>query len=146
MPAAPRKRAADYTGRQNEKLQEERKAELQEAATRIAMVTASAEAEKDDIVDLTESNEPIPEAVYQEVKVNSPFRIVRTNQDLDQMTFGRKVLDAGDYDNPDLSLRRPAVMGPMNHYTFKEGQAVRVPADLAEHLNNLGYLSFMGRG
>lgn len=146
MPAATRKRAADYTGRQNEKLQAERKAELQEAATRIAMVTAQAEADKDEIIDLTGSNEPIPDAVYQEVKVTSPYRIVRTNQDLDQVTFGRTVLDPGDYDNPDLSKRRPAVMGPMRLYSFKEGQAQRIPADLAEHLDSLGYLSFMGRG
>lgn len=146
MPAAARKRAADYTGKLQAQLQEDRKAELQEAATRIAMVTAAAETAKDDIVDLTDSNEPIPEAVIQEVKVNSPYRMIRTNQDLDQVTFGRKVIDPGDYDNPDHSLRRPAIMGPMQYYNFKEGQATRVPADLAEHLDSLGYLSFMGRG
>lgn len=146
MPAQARKRAADLTGRNMEKLQEERRAEIKDAASRIAMINAVEEADKDEIVDLTGSDEPIPEAVYQEVKVNSPFNMIRTNQDLPDVTFGRKVIDSGDYDNPDLSKRRPAVMGSMNMYSFKEGQLTRVPADLASHLDKLGYLSYKGRG
>lgn len=146
MPAQPRTRAADYTGRQKAKLAEAHKAEIQEAAGRIALITAEAEATKDDIIDITGSNEPLPQAVIQEVSVNSAFRIIRVNSDIDQMTFGRSVVDSGNYDDPDMSKHRPAIMGPMNYHTFKEGQAYRVPADLAEHLDSLGYLSFMGRG
>lgn len=146
MPAATRKRAADYTGRQTAALQEAKKVELAEAAGRIALITQQEREAKNEVIDLTGSSEPLPQAEMQEVKVSSPFLTIRLNQDIDQMTWGREVLDSGDYDNPDLSKRRPAVMGPMKYYDFKEGQPYRVPAELANHLDEKGYVSYMGRG
>lgn len=136
-----RKRAADYTGRKTEQLQRDRKAELQEAATRVAMATASAEEEKNIVVDYTHSDEPMPEVELKAVQVNSPFRMIRVNQDIDNMTYGRSVVDPGDYNsNPP----RPAIMGPMNFYSFKEGVVYRVPKEVADHLNDIGYLAYMG--
>lgn len=136
-----RKRAADFTGRLNEKLTADKQVEKQEAATRVAMATAVAEEEHNTIVDYTHSGEPIPEVVVRSVEVNSPFRIIRVNQNIDQMTYGREVLDPGDYNaNPP----RPAINGPMKYYTFEEGQPYRVPKEIADHLNSLGYISYMG--
>ena len=143
MPAA-RKRAADYTGQQTTKLQEERKAEVIEASQRVALVNAQQKAAKEEIIDYTDSNEPLPVVEIRQAEVNTPFRMIRVNQDIDQMTYGRKVIDSGDYDNPDLSLRRPAIMGPVNMYSFAEGQLYRVPKEVAEHLNDRGYISYMG--
>jgi hypothetical protein len=135
-----RKRAADHTGRLNERLQSEHATELKEAASRVALATAVAEEEKNIVVDYTDSTEPIPEVEIKAVQVSSPYRMIRVNQNIDQMTYGREVLDPGDYQsNPP----RAAIMGPMKYYTFEEGVVYRVPKDVADHLNDLGYLSYM---
>jgi len=135
------KRAADYTGKLNEKLQVEKATELKEAASRVAMATAAEEQEKNVVVDYTGSDEPIPEVELRKVEVSSPFRMIRVNQDIDQMTYGRIVKDPGDYTaNPP----RPAIMGGLNTYTFKEGVVYRVPKEVADHLNDIGYISYMG--
>lgn len=143
MPAS-RKRAADLTGRMTERLAEDRKTELLEASQRIALVNAQTQAAKEEIIDYTNSNDPLPIVEVRQAEVNTPYRMIRVNQDIDQMTYGREVSDPGDYDNPDFSLRRPAIMGPMNMYTFAEGQMYRVPREVAEHLNDKGYVSYMG--
>lgn len=143
MPA--RKRAADYTGQQTAKLQELRKADIVEASQRIALVNAEQQAAKEEIIDYTGGQAELPEVEVRQAEVNTPFRVIRVNQDIDQMTYGRKVPDPGDYDNPDMSLRRPAVMGPLNEYNFKEGHMYTVPKEVAEHLDAKGYISYMGR-
>jgi hypothetical protein len=142
MPAS-RKRAADLTGKQMERLAEDRKTEVIEASQRIALVNAQQKAAKEEIIDYTNSSEPLPVVEVRQAEVNTPFRMIRVNQDIDQMTYGREVIDSGDYDNPDMSQRRPAVMGPMHMYSFAEGQMYRVPREVAEHLNDKGYVSYM---
>jgi hypothetical protein len=143
MPAA-RKRPADFTGQQTAKLQESRKAEIIEASQRIALVNAELQEEAETPVDYTDSDEPMPTVVARKAELNSPFRMIRVSADIDQMTYGRTVIDSGDYDNPDFSQRRPAIMGPMNMYTFKEGQLYRVSRELADHLQARGYISYIG--
>lgn len=138
-----RKRAADYTGRQSEQLAEAKKAELIEASQRIALVNSELEAEKNEIVDYGNPEDPMPEAELRAVKVSTPYRMIRVNQDISQMTFGRKVIDSGDYTNPDPDKRHPAVMGPMQYYDFNEGQLYRVPKDVADHLQEKGYIAYM---
>jgi len=139
-----RKRAADYTGKQQEALQESRKAEIVEASSRIALVNAQTRASKEEIIDYTDSPDPLPEVEVRAAELATPYRMIRVNADIDQMTYGRSVTDPGDYDNPDMSQRRPAVMGPMKMFSFNEGQMYRVEKEIAEHLENLGYLSYMG--
>jgi hypothetical protein len=143
MPAS-RKRAADLTGRMNEHLKEERKSEIIEASQRIALVNSQQKASREEIIDYTDSSDPLPTVEVRQAEVNTPYRMIRTNQDIEQMTYGREVADPGDYDNPDLSLRRPAVMGPMKMYNFNEGQMYRVPKEVADHLKDKGYISYMG--
>lgn len=136
-----KKRAADLTGRLNEKLQAENAVELKEAAARVAMATSAAEEEKNVVVDYTGSDEPIPEVELRKVEVASPYRMIRVNQNIDQMTYGRSVVDPGDYTaNPP----RPAIMGGLNTYSFEEGVVYRVPKEVADHLNDIGYISYMG--
>ena len=83
------KRAADYTGKLNEKLAKEKASELKEAATRVALATQADEQEKNIVVDYTNSDEPIPEVELRKVEVSSPFRMIRVNQDIEKMTYGR---------------------------------------------------------
>jgi hypothetical protein len=136
-----RKRPADFTGRQGEQLQESKKAEIIEASQRIALVNAEMEQAKDEVVDYTGSSDPLPSVQLQSAEVNTPFRMIRVNSDIEQMTYGRNVIDPGDLEaNPPRAPR----MGSMNMYTFREGQLYRVPKEIAEHLQTLGYIAYMG--
>lgn len=138
-----RKRPADYTGRLTEQLAEDKKAEQLEASQRIAMVTAQQQEIKSQVVDYTDSEEPLPEVELRSVEVSTPYRMIRVNADIKDMTFGRKVIDPGEYQDIDISKHRPAIMGPMNMYTFNEGQLYRVTKDVADHLNSIGYIAYM---
>jgi hypothetical protein len=138
-PRTPRKSGGDFTGQQGLKLAETKKEELKEAATRMAVVSEIEQQVEDSIIDYTNPIEPVVEVQVREVKQNSPERIIIANQDLDKVVWGRIVENPGD---PDKGI--PPVMGPMNMRSFKEGQRYKVEAAFAEHLNQKGYLSFIG--
>src|SRR5216683_4993105 len=92
-----RKRPGDKTGVETERLNEELKAERTEAAQRIAMVNAAREEESNEVVDyFPQSDKPLPKLEVREVEINDPGRIIRVNSDIDQMVFGREVVDPGD--------------------------------------------------
>lgn len=134
-----RKRPADFTGRQTELLNEAKKVERAEQAEHVSMVSAAEAEAKNAVIDF-ETGEAIPEIEVRSVEVTSPTRTIRVNSDIIDMTWGRQVHNPGD---PEKGI--PAVMGPLNNHTFREGQAYsKVPVDLAEHLNELGYLSYLG--
>jgi hypothetical protein len=135
-----RKRAQDFTGRQAEKLAEERRVQQQESAQRVAMVTAVANEELNEIVDYTGTGLPVRTAEVIEVEVNTPYRMVRTNQDIENLTWGREVLDPGDMT---IDPPRAPVMGGLRTYNFKQGQQVKIDKDLADHLDSHGFLSFI---
>lgn len=139
--APSRKRPADYTGRKTEQLQEDKKAEIIEASQRIALVNAELQEEKNQIVDYTHSNEPLPQVEIQSAVVNTPFRMIKVNSDITDMTYGREVLDPGDFE---ATPPRAPRMGSMNMYSFQEGQLYRVKKEVAEHLERLGYIAYMG--
>lgn len=133
-----RKAASDYTGRLTELQNAEKASEVKEAANRMAMVQAAQAELKETIIDLSDVNNPVKEVQVRKVEVNAPYRIIRTNTTLNQVTFGRKVEDPGD-----IQTGRPPIMGPMVMYNLEEGQPYKVPKDFAEHLNSKGYLSYM---
>ena len=117
--AQSRARPTDYTGRQRAKLEAEHAEVIRAREDQIAMVQASAQAEIDDTIhdvvgerQVQELNEA-GEVVY----VEAPARTIRVNANIEQMTFG-----AG------------------NIYDFKEGGQYRVPAHVADHLEELGYV------
>lgn len=135
-----RKRAADFTGKQTEQLNEAKKADRAEQAAHMAMTVAQEVELKNTVIDI-ETGEPVNDVEIREVEATSPTRTIRVNQDINQMTWGREVWDAGDMEaNPP----RAPIMGPLKTYDFEEGQPYRVPVDVAEHLNHLGYLSYLG--
>jgi hypothetical protein len=135
-----RKRPTDKTGIDTERLNEELKAERAEAAQRVAMVNDAREAASNEIIDyFPQSDKPLPKLEVHAVEINDPGRIIRVNTDIDQMVFGREVTDPGD-----IEAGRPPVMGPIKFWNFKEGQPYRVSKDMAEHLDRLGYLSYLG--
>lgn len=137
-PRSQRKRPADFTGIKTEQLNAAQAEANKEAASRMAMATQVALEESNVLVDYSESRD-LSDIERQELEVNDPVRTIRVNTEIEQMTFGRQVLDAGD---PDTG--RPAVMGPMNMYSFEPGRPYRVRKALAEHLQAKGYLSYIG--
>lgn len=140
-PRTQGKRPADFTGLQSERLQQSKAAEQQDAATRMALLTAQQKIESETLVDYTGSGEPLPEAVVKKAEVSSPYRTIRVNSKIEDMTYGREVLDPGDLD---ADPPRPPIMGAITRYTFEEGRPYRVTREMADHLNRLGYLSYQG--
>jgi len=136
-PRTQRKRPADFTGIQSERLNEEKKVER--AASKIAMVNAVDEVSGPQFVDYTGADIPLPEVEVHEVEVNNPYRTIRVNTKIEQMTFGRRVMDPGD---PQHGI--PPIMGDLPMYNFDEGKSYRVPKDMAEHLEAKGYLAYIG--
>lgn len=116
--ATQKARPQDYTGRQRQKLAAEHAEVVRAREDQIAMATA-AQAEVDsglhDYVgtrQVTELNEQ-GDVVY----VEPEAKTIIVNTTIEDMTFG-----AG------------------NLYSFKEGQQYRVPAALADYLEELGYV------
>jgi hypothetical protein len=135
-----RKRPADFTGLKTERLNEEKKAEQLESASRMAMVNAEREEASNEVIDyFPEAGEELPSVEVRAVEANKTYRIIRVNTDIDKMVYGRDVIDPGD-----VETGRMPTMGTIKFWDFKEGQPYRVSKDMAEHLNNLGYLSYMG--
>lgn len=118
----PRKSPQDVTGARAAKLATENADKQAQAAQRMAMMTAANKQAKAETVDLTGHAQAGQTDVDQVelrsgVEVAEAARTIRVNADITQMTFGR-----GTY------------------YDFEEGRTYRVPADLADHLDALGYV------
>lgn len=116
--AQNRARPTDYTGRQRAKLADDHAEVVRAREDQIAMVNA-AQAEMDDAVHDMVGDAPVKslneqgEVVY----VEPEAKTIRVNTKIEHMTFG-----AG------------------TDYNFEEGQLVRVPAVVADHLEELGYV------
>jgi hypothetical protein len=108
----------DYTGRQREAVAKQY-AEVVAAREHELGMTISAHTEPSDTVTDMVKAEPVKqtndegEVTY----VEPPARVIRIAADIENMTLG---------------------VG--NNYTFKEGQLYRVPAGVADHLEELGYV------
>lgn len=118
--ANTRSKPSDFTGRQRDKLMQEHANEVAEAAERMSMITAQAAREFDEgVYDATKPDNPliVDEVVGVGVEMADDTVVIRVNSEIPNMTFG---------------------VG--NHYTFKEGGKYRVPRELADHLEELGYV------
>ncbi len=118
--ATARKGAGDFTGRQTEKLVKENQAELAKRAQEISIMAEVEAEENAKPIDYTEGPSPkkeVNELEVNEVELEEPTRTVTLNTTLESMTYG-----AG------------------NHYTFEAGRKYVVPATLANHLKEKGYI------
>jgi hypothetical protein len=114
--ATARKPAGDLTGRTAEKLARERDTEAKERAKSMATATIVAESEKSNVVvDLVEK--PKPEVEEQPVVVEESDRVIRVNADL-----------------------KDVVIGQGNYFDFEVGVQYRVPAFVANHLEEKGLI------
>lgn len=64
---------------------------------------------------------------------------VRVSYPIEEMTFGKEIVDCGERDDTGAYTRLP-VLGPLKVYTLAEGKEYRMTPDMAEHLRGLGYL------
>jgi hypothetical protein len=119
--AGARTKATDYTGREREKLQKEHAEEMKLRAEEMSMATAAKVSEaSNSITDLTENSSApvILDSIEEvEVSVNEPNVVIRVNEDIEDMTLGVGTL-----------------------YTFKAGQKYKVKKEVADHLEEKGYI------
>jgi len=135
----PRKRPADMTGREKERLAAEAEEAQELEAERMAMATATRAVKNRAVVDYTDAARVKPEPVpVPEIDVTPRVHTIRVVADIEQMTFGRDVIDPGDLSDPD-NPRMPT-LGSLKFYDFEEGIQYRVDHDLYLHLKSLGYL------
>ena len=64
---------------------------------------------------------------------------VRVSYPIEDMTFGKEVVDPGQTDDTGAYTRLP-VLGPLKMYSFEEGREYRMTPDMADHLRKQGYL------
>lgn len=137
-----RKRPADFTGMQKQKLEaahaEELKIRQQELG--LAMAEKSV-ADANRVVDYTGHVDPAVEDIdMNPVEVLSPEVYIRVNYPIEDMTFGRDVFLPGDKDHPlGLDATEPYI-GSLKFYSFEEGVQYKVRRELAEHLDAKNYL------
>lgn len=99
-------------------------------------------ADEEDLWEGTDT--PLPEprqsAVQSAVDVQKRKVVIRVNSKIEDMVFGREVLDEGvtDWDHPENN-RQPR-LGNLRFYNFEEGRRYKVPVDLALHLEEKKYL------
>lgn len=134
-----RKGPTDLTGREDERLRVAHADEVAEAAEHMAMIQAGERRRKGNVHDYRDSARPKsePKPVVEEPKVKQDYQ-VRILADIDQMTFGREIIDPGDISDPN-SPRMP-VLGGLKTYDFKEGEEYIVDEPMYLHLSSLGYI------
>lgn len=138
-PRGTRKNVTDLTGREDERLRNENEALLDEQAERMSMVNASSRRSNREVIDYTDEARPkvAPKPVEAPVGPPQNYR-VRLMADIENMTFGKEIIDPGDFTDPN-SPRMP-VLGSLKTYDFKEGREYIVDEPLYIHLRDLGYV------
>jgi len=113
--ANSRKRPADFTGRQTEKLAAEHAEEQAAKAETVSMVTAKAVAANREVVDYSGKSAVEEAEDGTTITVDAPSVKVRVNSTIEMLTFGHG-----------------------NHYDFEEGREYSVSPALAAHLESKG--------
>ena len=78
--------------------------------------------------------------VSDDVEVGVKKEYIRVNYPIDDMTYGREVIDAGDFDVITGVFKRPPRLGNLRVLNFEEGVRYLVDKDIADHLRSLGYV------
>ena len=143
-----RKRPGDLTGVRGQQLAAEALANKEEAQRQVQEAREiEREVRINTDVDYSTKLRPVQkrsvevegEIVIEDVVVELPTRRIRVNYPIDDMTFGREVVDAGEIDERGAYVR-PPILGGLRNYSFEEGRWYTVDADLASHLAFLGYI------
>lgn len=142
-PRNQRKRPGDLTGVRNQKLVAEVADKQEEEAAQAAEAAKADYTEKvTSVVDYTDAGRrgatPVTEVTEEPVEVKDRTVRIRVNYPIEQMTFGKEVLDPGGVD--DNGDYHAPVLGNLRTFDFEEGRAYDVDPELAAHLKGLGYV------
>lgn len=139
----PTKTAQDATGKAAAKLKAEAIAAEEARAKEEQAARAQAIADLDVIEDLTLEPEIEVEPEYEDYTANitmvgslfsqQPVEVEELEEDEPDLVSASRIIRT----NTDIN---DTVIGHGNYYTFKAGKKYRVPANVAEHLENQGLL------
>jgi hypothetical protein len=142
-PGNTRKNPRDMTGKLDEKQKLAAQAELELAAERLAMATEAAVVSNSDVIDMTDEGRAARAIEEQQFENDSPVEVkpqkhrVRVLADIEDMVFGRLVINPGDLTADPVVY--PEV-GPLRFYNFQEGREYVVDHDMYLHLKSLDYI------
>lgn len=74
-----------------------------------------------------------------DVEVRAKKEYIRVNFPIEDMTYGREVLDMGEQDEHGSYIRSPR-LGNLRILNFDEGTRYLVDSDVADHLRSQGYI------
>lgn len=135
----PRKHPGDMTGKRQESAKRDAAEELEAIGEQMAMTQSVKSARAKGLVDYTDAARPKPALITDVVEPDVPREhIIRVVADIEDMVYGREVIDAGDFSDPD-HVKLP-VLGGLKHYDFKEGTPYKVDHDMYLHLQRLEYI------
>lgn len=131
--------AGDMTALRTAQLEDERDAERVEAARRVTMQREVEDYEaRNTVIDYTGADTPLaePEA---EINKENPYREIIIKYAIDQMAFGREIIQDAEYDERG-NITVPPRLGGIRYFSFAEGRRYKVPRELADHLDERGYV------
>lgn len=76
-----------------------------------------------------------------DVQVVAKKEAIRVNFPIEDMTYGREVIDPGDFDELTGVFTRAPRLGNLRILNFEEGRKYIVDKDVADHLRSLGYIN-----
>lgn len=146
-PRNQRKRPGDLTGVRGQQLAAQASLEKAEARAQVEdsleeQRIARLATEVDYSSDAREQERKAAESgvvAEEDFEVRAKTRRIRVNFPIEEMTFGKEVITAAEFDDAGI-MTKPPVLGGLRSYTFEEGRWYTVDADLADHLAFLGYI------
>jgi hypothetical protein len=143
-----RKSPKDFTGNRGQQLAEEaQKNKAREAQQVREALQAEIEEKVSTEVDYssrpTFERRPVEvdgELTVEDVEVQVPTRRIRVTDDIQDMTWGREILSSAVYDDRGNMTAAP-VLGSLRQFNFERGRWYTVDAELADHLEFLGYVN-----
>lgn len=145
MPAAtrgtPRRHPQDLTGREDDRLKLENAQAIEQAGEEMALATPVRRKRSKRVTDYTDAARPKVAVTPVPVTPAEPREyVVRLVASIEDMTYGRDIIDQGEFDPALHGYTRPPVIGGLKTYSFIEGQLYKVDEGLYQHLKGLGYL------
>jgi hypothetical protein len=145
MPAAtrgtPRRHPQDLTGREDDRLRLENAAAIEQAGEEMALAAPVRRRRSKRVTDYTDAARPkVAVAPAPAAPAEPREYVVRLVASIEDMTFGKEIIDRGEFDAGLNGYTRPPVIGGLKSYSFIEGQLYKVDEGLYQHLKELGYL------
>ena len=139
---APRRHPQDLTGRVDEELKLANAEAIEKAGEEMALATpAPRRRKRKQVIDYTDDARPKVAITPVVIEPAEPRKYtVRLVASIENMTYGKEIIDKGEWDEQQHAYTRPPQTGALKRYDFIEGQPYKVDEGLYQHLKGLGYL------